>query len=173
MRTARPVIRDGGTMDAILGSLTEAELALVREADPERLSAMDEDALIDLHTRVRRARNKQVKNYRRRAAERVAETGGRGKAYERNARRRAKTEVFEGLLAAVSARLAAAAQESAEALRAERLGDAEAVRAPAPPPVKELAPQVHDRRPDTPDRRKRHASTRAAGARRQARRDSR
>jgi hypothetical protein len=92
----------------------------------------------------------------------------------RNARRRAKAEVFEEVLATVSARLAAVAHDSAEELRAERLADAEAVRPPAPPPpVKELAPQRHDRRPDTPDRRKRHASTRAAGARRQARRDSR
>jgi hypothetical protein len=160
-------------MDAILGSLTEAQLALVREADSERLATLDEDALIELHTRVRRARDKQVKNYRRRAATRVAETGGRGKAYARNARRRAKAEVFEELLAAVSARLAATAHDSAEALRAERLADAEAARPPTPPPVKKLAPQRQDRRPDTPDLRKRHASTRAAGARRQARRDSR
>jgi hypothetical protein len=130
---------------------------------------MDEDAVIELHTRVRRARNKYVKNYRRRAAERVAETGGRGKAYAKNARRRAKAEVFEELLAGVSARLAAAAHASAEALRAERL----AAPAPPPPPVQKLTPQRHDRRPDTPDRRKRHASTRAEGARRQARRDNR
>ncbi|MEV6302174.1 hypothetical protein AB0M02_22350 [Actinoplanes sp. NPDC051861] len=160
-------------MDAILGSLTEAELELVREADSERLADLDEDALIDLHTRVRRARNKQVKNYRRRAAARVEETGGRGKAYARNARRRAKAEVFEELLSTVSARLAAVAHESAEVLKAERLADAEVVRPVVTPPVQKLTPQLHDRRPDTPDRRKRHASTRAAGARRQARRDSR
>jgi hypothetical protein len=158
-------------MDAILGSLTEAELALVREASPERLPAMDEDALVELHDRVRRARNKQVKNYRRRAAGRVEETGGRGKAYARNARRRAKAEVFEELLSAVSARLAAVAHDSAEALRAERLPAAPP--SPPPPRVQKLVPQRHDRRPDTPDRRKRHASTRAAGARRQARRDNR
>ncbi len=163
-------VRDGGTMDAILGSLTEAELTLVREAGPERLPAMDEDALVELHDRVRRARNKQVKNYRRRASARVGETGGRGKAYARNARRRAKAEVFEELLSAVSARLAAVAHDSAEALRAERLAE---VPATPPPRVQKLAPQRHDRRPDTPDRLKRHASTRAAGARRQARRDSR
>src|SRR5689334_6552251 len=107
-------------MDAILGTLTEAELALVRETDRKRLKKLDEDALIELHGRVRRARNKQVKNYRRRAAERVPETGGRGKAYERNARRRAKAEVFEELLSQVSARLATLAHEAAEALKAER-----------------------------------------------------
>jgi hypothetical protein len=169
MRTARAIVRDGDIMDAILGSLTEAELALVREADPERLSTMDEDSLIDLHTRVRRARNKQVKNYRRRAAARVEETGGRGKAYERNARRRAKAEVFEELLATVSARLADVAHQAAEVLRAERMAEPP----PEKPPARKLTPQRLDRRPDTPDRKKRHASTRAAGARRQARRDSR
>ncbi|WP_189335477.1 hypothetical protein [Actinoplanes ianthinogenes] len=159
-------------MDAILGSLTEAELALVREAEPKRLAKLDEDALIDLHTRVRRARNKLVKNYRRRAANRVEETGGRGKAFARNARRRAKAEVFEDLLSTVSTRLAVLALEAAEALRSERL--AEAARPTVPPPLpKKLSAQRSDRRPDTPDRRKRHASTRAAGARRQARRDSR
>ncbi|GAA4607969.1 hypothetical protein BJY16_006608 [Actinoplanes octamycinicus] len=164
-------------MDAILGSLTEAELALVREADPARLAKLDEDALIDLHDRVRRARNKQVKNYRRRAASRVEETGGRGKAYARNTRRRAKAEVFEELLSTVSTRLAVLALESAEALRAERLAEEAKNRAnrPAPPApkAKKLTAQREDRRPDSPDRRKRHASTRATGARRQARRDSR
>ncbi|GAA0522504.1 hypothetical protein Ade02nite_81870 [Paractinoplanes deccanensis] len=161
-------------MDAILGTLTEAELALVREADPKRLKKLDEDALIELHGRVRRARNKQVKNYRRRAADRVAETGGRGKAYARNARRRAKAEVFEELLSQVSARLATLAHEAAEVLRAEREAEAAAAaKPPRPARVKKLRPQRIDNRPDTPDRRKRHASTRAAGARRQARKDSR
>ncbi|MFF5083507.1 hypothetical protein ACFY36_41210 [Actinoplanes sp. NPDC000266] len=165
-------------MDAILGTLTEAELALVREADRKRLKKLDEDALIELHGRVRRARNKQVKNYRRRAAERVPETGGRGKAYDRNARRRAKAEVFEELLSEVSARLAILAHEAAEALKAEREAEAKAAAAalakpPRPKSGRKPRPQRTDNRPDTPDRRKRHASTRAAGARRQARKDSR
>lgn len=141
-------------MDAILGTLTEAELALVREADPKRLKKLDEDALIELHGRVRRARNKQVKNYRRRAADRVAETGGRGKAYARNARRRAKAEVFEELLSQVSARLATLAHEAAEVLRAEREAEAAAAaKPPRPARVKKLRPQRIDNRPDTPDRR--------------------
>ncbi|SNY71195.1 hypothetical protein [Paractinoplanes atraurantiacus] len=166
-------------MDAILGTLTEAESALVREAGPKRLKKLDEDALIELHGRVRRARNKQVKNYRRRAAERVPETGGRGKAYDRNARRRAKAEVFEELLSQVSARLAALAHEAAEALRREREAEARAeakaaARAkPRPARGKKPRPQRVDNRPDTPDLRKRHASTRAKVARKQARKDSR
>ena len=159
-------------MDALLGSLTETELALVRETDPERIAGLDEDALIELHNRVRRARNKYVKAYRRRAANRVEEAGGRGKAHAQNARRRAKAEVFEGLLATVSSRLAVLAQASAAEYEAERL---KADPPPAPPrqKVKKLAPQRTDRRPQTPDLRKRAASTRATNARKQARKDKR
>jgi hypothetical protein len=165
-------------MTALLSSLTEAELSLVRETEQARLADLDEDALVELHTRIRRARNKHVKVYRRRAATRVGETGGRGKAHARNTRNRAKAEVFEDALARVSQYLAAAARASAEALQAERL--TEERQEPAPPPARSpsrsavrLDPQRTDRRPDSPDLRKRHASTRATGARRQARRDSR
>ncbi|MEU4564131.1 hypothetical protein AB0F72_37610 [Actinoplanes sp. NPDC023936] len=169
-------------MDALLGSLTETELALVRESDPERIASLDEDALIELHNRVRRARNKYVKAYRRRAAGRVEEAGGRGKAHAQNARRRAKAEVFETLLAAVSQQLAALAKASAEAYEAERL---KAEPPPAPQPrqkpqkakqkakQKKVAPQRTDRRPSSPDLRKRAASTRATNARKQARKDKR
>ena len=128
-------------MDALLNSLGETELALVREVDPDRLAGLDEDALIELHSRIRRARNKHVKVYRRQAAALVGDVGGRGKARPRNARRRAKAEVFENALAAVSRQLAQAAQASAEVLQAERLAQDPpaqdtAVRvAAAPPPA--------------------------------------
>jgi hypothetical protein len=269
-------------MDALLGSLAEAELMLVRETDPDRLAGLDEDALIDLHTRIRRARNKHVKVYRRKAARRVAKAGGRGKARPVNSRDRGKAEVFENALSAVSGQLAVVAKASAGALEAERLelerlelerleaerlegerleaerleaerlerersaagpshgrrpakkaagpshgrrpakktatsaqanrvanpsqptkaakpAKANSVAKPAkatktaepanakkaaksastkkaaadPPPVAQLSAQRIDRRPDSPDLRKRRASTRATGARRQARRDSR
>jgi hypothetical protein len=166
-------------MDVLPGSLTETELSLIREVEPDRLAQLDEDALIELHTRVRRARNRQVKLYRRQAAALVAEVGGRGRARPRNTRNRAKAEMFESALAAVSRQLAAVAQASADALQAERLAEAReqpqpaASASPSSPPVAQLKPQRTDRRPDSPDLRKRHASTRAAGARRQARRDSR
>jgi hypothetical protein len=159
-------------MDSLLGSLTETELSLVREVEPDRLAGLDEDALIELHTRIRRARNKYVKVYRRRAAAEIADAGGRGKAHARNSRNRAKAEVFENLLARVSEQLAAAAHASAKELEGERLTEAAHPVAPAKP-VARLSPQRADNRPDSPALRKRHASTRAAGARRQARRDSR
>jgi hypothetical protein len=161
---------------ALVNSLTERESALVRETEPERLATLDEDALVELHTRVRRARDRQVKIYRRQAAALVPEIGGRGKAYPKNTRNRAKTEVFEDALARVSRKLAVAARKAAAALRAERL--AEARRTPTPPAPRAqqatpLVPQRSDNRPDDASLPKQHASTRAAGARRQARRDAR
>ncbi len=162
-------------MDALLGSLTEAELSLVREVQPERLADMTEDALIEVHTRVRRARNKHVKLYRRQAAALIEPVGGRGKARPRNSRNRAKAEVFEDALARVSAQLAVKAHESAEALQVERLAETRATgdAAKTAAPVPQLTSQRTDRRPESQGLRKRQASTRAAGARRQARRDSR
>jgi hypothetical protein len=166
-------------MNALLNSLTETEQMLVRDTERDRLAELDEDGLVELHTRIRRARNKYVKVYRRRAAARVADVGGRGKAYAKNTRSRAKAEVFEDALARVSERLAAAARASAQALRDERLAEARTAGNSAPPrpataqPVEQREPQRSDRRPDHGGLPKRHASTRAAGARRQARRDSR
>jgi hypothetical protein len=164
-------------LDALLNSLTEREAALVRETEPERLHSLDEDALLELHLRVRRARDRQVKIYRRQAASLVPEAGGRGAARPRNTRNRGKAEVFEDALARVSRRLATVARASAAALRADRLADARRKTAPAPPsrtPAPQGgATQVVDRRPAGPGLRKRHASERAAGARRQARRDAR
>ena len=160
-------------MDALLGTLGEAELAVVREVQPDRLIGLDEDELLALHTRVRRHRDKYVKQYRRQAAASIEPAGGRGKAHPRNARARAKAELFENILASVSRLLAIEAQASADALHAERLAD-ESVSVPAPPPAKvpRLAPQRSTTRPSSPDLQKRRASTRATNARRQARKDS-
>ena len=74
-----PIGREG-PMNPLLGTLREGELDLVRETEPERMQRLDEDALLDLHTRVRRARTKYVKLYRREASARVPSVGGRGLA---------------------------------------------------------------------------------------------
>jgi hypothetical protein len=111
-------------MTALLSSLTETELQLVRETDTDRLAVLDEDGLAELHLRIRRARDKHVKVYRRQAAALVGEVGGRGQARPKNTRNRAKAEVFEDALARVSGQLAVAARESAETLQAERLSEA-------------------------------------------------
>ena len=52
-------------MNELLGILREDELALVRETEAKRMAALAEDDLIALHSRIRRARNKHMKNYRR------------------------------------------------------------------------------------------------------------
>lgn len=165
---------------ALLNSLTEREAALVRETGPDALRELDEDALVELHLRVRRARDRQVKIYRRQAAGLVPELGGRGFARPKNTRNRGKAEVFEDALARVSRRLAAVARASAAALRAQRLADARRATAAARPDGSAPAPrsqaggpQTDDRRPDGPGLRKRQASERAGVARRQARRDAR
>jgi len=163
---------------SITNSLTEAELALLRETERDRLAGLDEDALAALHDRIRRARTKYVNVYRRTGAATVGVKGGRGVAKERNARNAAKAEVFEDALARVSRSLAAAARASATALRAERVAAARAARSAGPErgpdPGSDAPPASRPRAVprDAPVRRKQDASTLATGARRQARRDS-
>ena len=166
-------------MQALVGSMTETEQALVRETAGEELVTLDEDELVELHTRVRRARDKYVKLYRRQSAQRVGDTRARGRAYPRGSRDRNKAEVFESALARVSRRLAAAARAAARELKAERIAEARAATftpPETPPPPVRRAPrddQVADRSPRTPDRLKRHATTRAATKRAQVGKDSR
>jgi hypothetical protein len=171
-------------MKALINSMTDSEQALVRETERERLEGMEEDDLLDVHERVRRARNKHVKQYRRGAATLVEELGARGTARPRNARNAQKAEVFEDALARVSRYVAKAARRSAAELKAERLQAARAGRASGPD---EAAPkatakgatgrgmrsQTRDRTPTEPALPKQRASSQAMGARRQAKRDSR
>jgi hypothetical protein len=60
--------------------LTETEKTLLLATDRAALSELDEDDLVALHDRVRRARNKYSKLYRRRAREQVAKDAARGRA---------------------------------------------------------------------------------------------
>ena len=88
--------------------LNEAETLLIEETSREALAALDEDAAIELETRIRRARGKYLSQYRRGASARVAEHGGRGRARPENARAAQKAEAFERALSRVSRRVAAA-----------------------------------------------------------------
>jgi hypothetical protein len=101
--------------------LNESEKALLRQAEASSLAPLDEDELIDLHKRVRRARKKYATLYRRRASAQVKKDAGRVKAHAQHARTAAKAEAFEDALARVSRALAKAAGARAAALRAERL----------------------------------------------------
>lgn len=157
--------------------MSDAELVILQETEPPALAELDEDELLDLHARVRRARNKHVGQYRRGAGTKVQTARARGAAYSRSQWARDKAEVFETALARVSTALAKAARRSAADLKAERLaaartggtGPGRPERAQDSPP-----PSTSDRPPTkSPARMKRDASSLAEGARRQARRDAR
>ncbi|GAB3817370.1 hypothetical protein GCM10028820_18210 [Tessaracoccus terricola] len=111
-------------MGDFLWVLKKSELDLMREIEPKRLAKLDEEELLALHKRVRRARNKHLKNYRRSGAERVATAGGRGAAAPKGAKARLRAAWFEEALSIVSGRLAFVAHEAAEELKAERLTQA-------------------------------------------------
>jgi len=164
-----------------IGSLNTAQADLVRETERDRLAALSEDELLALHARVRRARNKHVGLYRRQGAARVAEKGARGFARPANRTNAERAEVFELALARVSARIGVVAKAAAQELKDERLAAAAAVKAgtgpdvSAPAAAKESATGTSTRRrvAKTTGDLKRDASSRAAGARRQAKRDAR
>ena len=160
--------------------LTDTQADLVRETEPKRMEKLDEDELLELHTRVRRARSKYVKLYRQTGASRVGMKGARGHARPGNAANAAKAEVFELALARVSARVDVVARAAAEDLKAERLAAA----APAPGSTgpgsgaagggaKATGASTRRRATKTTGGMKRDASSRAKGAARQAMKDSR
>jgi hypothetical protein len=139
---------------------------------------MDEEALIELHARVRRARDRFVQLHRREVGEHVDAARARGVASVAPRRSASKAEIFEEALARVSSSLARAARATAASLRAERLAAARSATRPTtveeptqtPARPKSGAPRARKR---TPIQRKTVAATRAANARRQAGRDAR
>ena len=76
-----------------LGSLTSSQADLIRETETARLAELDEDELLGLHARVRRARNKYVGLYRRQGAARVVAKGSRGTARPANRTNAERAEV--------------------------------------------------------------------------------
>ena len=170
---------------SLLAVLNDAERQLVNETDQARLAELDEDAAIELETRIRRVRNKYVGQYRRGARTAVQEHGGRGKARPQNKRAALKAEAFEETLSRVSRRVATLARQAAAQLRAERIAAARAVRQGRGPgtrgrgvAARRTGPNVTgepagDRALRSPASEKRRAGTLAQGARRQAKRDSR
>jgi len=160
-------------------SLTTPMADLVRETEPDRLAELGEDELIELHQRVRRARNKHVGLYLRQASARVPAKGARGAARPANRLNADRAEVFELALARVSARLGVVARAAAAGLKAERLAAAREVKAgTGPGSVASSAgrgsvPSAKRRATKTTGGLKRDASSQSQGARRQARKDSR
>lgn len=171
----------------LLASLPEAERDLVLQTGSEVLPQLSEDEVAELHTRLRKARNKHRSIYRRSAAARVEQAGARGTARPKNLGARERAEVLDEALVRVNRQLAKLAKQEQEALRQERLAEARAVKgsAPAssvesgPPSTTKRAPRgrppknTGNRSLQNPSSKAQRASTRATGARRQAKRDSR
>lgn len=174
----------------MLSVLNDDERFLVALTEPDELAPLGEDDAIELHARIRKARNKYTGLYRRRATARVAEKGGRGRARPANERAAIKAEAFEQALSRVSRRVAVLARQSATRLRGERIEMARAAKQGRGPdgdgqasaqtttgrpvtgrPV--AGSKAGDRALRSPATKKRRASTKVAGARRQAKRDSR
>lgn len=164
---------------SIVTSMTMAEQQLIADTTASAIADLSEDDLLDLHSRIRRARNKYVGIYRRQAGGRVPRLASRGVAHEQGQRDRSKAEAFETALARVSRRIAVVARQAAAELRADRLAAARTER-PAPKPTKKAA-AASKRTADSGRARvhrkttggvKKDASTKAQGVRRQARRDA-
>jgi hypothetical protein len=175
---------------SLLAALNDAERLLVTDTGRDNLTALDEDAAIELETRIRRARNKYIGQYRRGASARVPERGGRGMARPENTLARTKAEAFEEALSRVSRRVAVLARQSAAQLRAERLAAARAAKQGRGPVTRSARATSDGAVPDqagavagaedaaaralrSPRTEKQRAGTLATGARRQAKKDSR
>ena len=90
---------------------TKQENALIEEADEHRLNKLDADALKDLQSQLRRAREKNFSLLRRQGAARVEAEGARGAAEPANQKREDKVDVLAEALARVTARLEAVSDE--------------------------------------------------------------
>ena len=166
-------------MKKLLKSLSEKDFRLYRQTKRDRLRELDEDELIDLHARVRNARNKHMTVYRREAAAAVSDKAARGAARRTTRSNAARVEALETALARVSRRLGTVAKQNAAALKQERL---DAARSDAPsfagagaddPAAARLPGGKAKSKQKSAGRKKREASDIAAGAKRQAKRDSR
>jgi hypothetical protein len=169
---------------SLLAVLNDTERLLIAQTERDELAALDEDAAIDLEARIRRARNKYVGVYRRGASAAVSEHGGRGRAAPENTRAAMKAEAFEEALSRISRRVAVLARKAAAELRAVRLAAARAAKQGRKPGARAAAPAAAGKRPapkgkpagdrdlHTPASKRARASTRAEGARKQAKRDS-
>jgi hypothetical protein len=162
---------------ATVQSLSKSERSLVAETERNSLVALDEDGLLALLDRVRRARNKHVQLHRQEVGRQVSAKGARGMASTPPRRSASKAEIFEDALARVSSELAKRARASAAELRANRIAAARQARSevpskPAKPAVRGKAGPSRSRQP-TPIERKKVSSTASAGARRQAKSDAR
>lgn len=162
------------------------EQTLLVATEPARLALMSEDEIGEALLLVRRARNKYSKLHRRQASATVSEVGRRASTQSQNLRTLRKAEIFEDALARVSRAYAAAAKAAATQLKSERLALAKAATTPAPaaPKAAKSTAKPGQTKSTTAAGRgvvpasataspARRGSSKAQGAKRQAKRDSR
>ncbi len=162
-----------------LDMFSATEQTLLVQTERERLAKMSEDELDELFTRVRRARTKYTKLYRRQSADLVAAKSSRAGTSTSNQRTKRKAEILEDSLARVATALGAAARATAKELKAERLAAATAAKG-SPRTQRAAAPSTTSTGKSgakTPRGRSSsksgQASKKSSGARNQAKRDSR
>ena len=88
-------------------NMSADEKSMIDATEPNRLADLDEKALKELQSRLRRAREKNFSLLRREGAARVEAEGGRGAAEPANQKRTDKVDVIDDALARVAERLAA------------------------------------------------------------------
>jgi hypothetical protein len=157
-----------------------AEQTLLVQTERARIVDLSEDDLDELFTRVRRARTKYTKLYRRQSGDLVAAKSSRAGTSTSNQRTKRKAEIFEDALARVATALGAAARATAKELKNERLAAAKAAKG-SPVSKSGVTTATSDTAKKTGGRApsgraasaSRQASHAASGQRSQARRDSR
>lgn len=160
---------------------TTAEQALLVETESARLDRLNEDELMALLSRVRRARNKYSDLHRRQGASAVRASGKRYAAKTSNERTLRKAEIFDDAVSRVARYVSRAARANANDVKEARL-------AMAAKPAKQAAakgggkPSARKSRPaGTKQASKstgtiepaRKGATSAAGRRSQSKRDTR
>ena len=100
---------------------TPKEQTLLVDTESKRLAELDEDALADLLTRVRRTRNKYSDLHRRQGAGAVKKAGARSVTSTSNQRTTQKAEILEDAVSRVARHLSRAARANATELKRERL----------------------------------------------------
>lgn len=171
---------------AMLSLLTGDERRLIEQTTPKRLGKVNEDQLITLLDRIRRARNKYSKLHRRQSSAQVKADAARGFAAKKNERTASKAEIFEEALSRVSRQLSVESRRSAKDLRASRIADAKKAKASPRKKSGKASSGKAKRRSGSGSaskhraqhlksagRLKKNASVKSKGKRRQAKRDSR
>lgn len=164
-----------------LSLFSAKEQTVLVATEPARLAGMSEDDLDDLLMLVRRARNKYSKLHRRQGAASVESAGKRAATRTSNERTLRKAEIFEDALARVTTALSKAARASRDDLKRERLamarGEQTTARGTGSTTTARRAGAARSTRTGSGSGGRGHvterraASTRASGARAQARRD--